>query len=69
MKSFSNETLNFFFGKFWVSCILDLAKTILALRILPQKFTRNFIIKELRALENHILVNMLLCSSHSTEVH
>ena len=25
MKSFSNETLNFFFRKFWVSYILDLA--------------------------------------------
>ena len=27
--------------------ILDLAKAVLALRILPQKFTRNFIVKEL----------------------
>ena len=69
MKSFSNETLNFFFRKFWVSYILDLAKTVRALRILSQKSTGNFGIKELWALENHILVNMLLCSSHFTEVH
>ena len=27
-KSFSNETLNFFFRKFWASYILDLAKTV-----------------------------------------
>ena len=69
MESFSNETLNFFFRKFWASYILDLAKTVRALRILSQKSTRNFGIKELWALENHVLVNMLLCSSHFTEVH
>ena len=69
MKSFSNETLNFFFRKFCFSYFLDLAKTVWALRILSQKFTRNFVIKELWALENHVLVNMLLCSSHFTEVH
>ena len=28
MKSFSNETLNFFFRKFWLSYILDFAKTV-----------------------------------------
>ena len=28
MKSFSNEILNFFVRKFWVSYILDLAKTV-----------------------------------------
>ena len=27
MKSFSKETLNFFFRKFWASYILDLGKT------------------------------------------
>ena len=69
MKSFSNETLNFFFRKFLVSYILDLAKTVRALRILAQKSSRNFGIKELQALENHILVNMLLCTSHFTEMH
>ena len=47
MKSFPNETLNFFFRKFWASYILDLAKTVRALRILSQKSIRNFGIKEL----------------------
>ena len=59
MKSFSNETLNFFFRKFCFSYFLDLAKTVWALRILSQ----NSVIKELWALENHVLVNMLLYSS------
>ena len=40
-----------------------------ALVILSQKFTRNFGINELWALDNHVLVNMLLRSSHFTEVH
>ena len=53
MKSFSNETLNFF-RKFWVSYILDLAKTVRDLRILQQKSTSNFGIKEFWALENHV---------------
>ena len=53
----------FFFRKFCFSYILDLAKTAWALRI-----TRNIVIKEFWALENHVLVNMLLCSSHCTEV-
>ena len=69
MKSFSNETLNFFFRKLCLSYILDLAKTVWALRILSQEFSRNFVKKELWVLENHVLVNMLLCSSHFTEVH
>ena len=47
MKSFSNETLNSFFRKFWASYILDLPKTVRALLILPQKSTRNFEMKEL----------------------
>ena len=64
MKYFSNEILNFFFRKFWASYILDLAKTVLALRILLQKLAGNFITKELSALENHVLGNMLFCSSH-----
>ena len=42
MKSLSNGTLNFFFRKFWVSYILDLAKTVKYLRMLSQKSTRNF---------------------------
>ena len=52
-----------------LSYILDLAKTVWAMWILSQKFTRNFVIKELWALENHVLVNVFLCSSHFTEVH
>ena len=68
MKFFSNETLNFFFKKFWASCILDLTETVRTLRILSQKSLRNFGIKELWALENHVLANMLLYSSHFTEV-
>ena len=49
MKSFSNETLTlfFFFKRFCFSYILNLAKTVWALWILPQKFSRNFVIKEL----------------------
>ena len=34
MKSFSNETLNFFFRKFFVSYILDIAKTVRAWNML-----------------------------------
>ena len=49
MKSFSNETLNFFFRKLWLwtSYNLDLAKTVRAVQILSQKSTRNFEMKEL----------------------
>ena len=62
--------LHFFLRKFWASSyILDLAKTVCALRILPQKFNGNFGIKELWALENHVLVNMLLWSCKYTSVH
>ena len=68
MKSFSNETV-FFFRKFCFSYILDFAKTVWALQILLQKFTGNFAIKELWAMENHVLVNMLLCYSRFTEVN
>ena len=50
MKSFSNETLNFFFRKFLVSYISDLAKTVRALRILQQKSTEKLWNK--RALSN-----------------
>ena len=42
MKSFSNEALHCFFRIFWGSYILDLAKTVRALRILSHKSTRNF---------------------------
>ena len=69
MKSFFNETLIFFLRKFWVFYILDLVKTVRALRILSHKSTKNFGINELWALENHVVVNMLLWSSHFTEVH
>ena len=69
MKSFSDEILNFFFRKFWVSYILDIPKTVLALQLLSQKATSNFGIKELRGLKNHAPVNLLLCSSHFTEAH
>ena len=69
MKSFSNETLILLFRKFWAPYILDLVKTVGALQILSQKPIKNFGIKELRALENHVLVNMLLWSSHFTEIH
>ena len=44
--------------KFWDSYILDLAKTVKVLRILSQKSTRNFGIKELWALENHVLATL-----------
>ena len=49
MKSFSIEKLNFFFRKFCFSYILDLAKTVWPLRILPQIFTRNFLKRTLSA--------------------
>ena len=68
MKSFSNEILNFFFRKFWVTYILDPTKSVVALRIFSQKPTRNFLIKELLALKKHVLVNMSFCSNHFTEV-
>ena len=68
IKSFSNETINLFFRKFWASSILDLAKSVRAPRILSQKSTRNYGMKEILALENHVLVDELLCSSHFTKV-
>ena len=46
MKSFSNETLNFYFRKFRFPYILDLGKTARALQILSQEFTRNFVMKQ-----------------------
>ena len=69
MKYFFNEALNIFFKKVWASCILGVAETAWTLQILLQKSTRNFGLKELWVLENHLLANMLLCSSHFTEVH
>ena len=36
---------------------------------LVAKFTRNVVLNEVWALENHVLENMLLCSSHFAEVH
>ena len=69
MKSFSNETLSLFFREFCFSYILDLPKTIWALRIPSQKFTRNFVMQEFWAPEIHVHVNMLHCSSHFKEAH
>ena len=69
MKSFSNEILDVFFslglinfGSCW-SCIIR--------AILLQKFSWNsrMKVKQLRALQNHVVVNMLLRSSHLIEVH
>ena len=54
MKSFSNETLNFLSRKFWASYVLDLP--------------RNFEMKEVWALENHLNVNMVFYSSLFTKV-
>ena len=65
----SNEILYFLFRKFCFSYILHLAKTEWALRILSQKFTWSFVIKELWVLESHVPVNILLCSSYFTKVH
>ena len=39
------------------------------LRTWSQTSTRNFGLKELVGLKNHVLVNMLLCSTHCTEVN
>ena len=47
MKSFSHEALKFFFRKSCFFYILDLAKTVWALRNLSQKVTGNFVINEL----------------------
>ena len=49
MKSFSNETLTFFFKKFWACYILNLAKTVRTLPILSQKSTRK--LKNTRCME------------------
>ena len=62
IKSFSNETLNFFFGKFCSSYLLHLFKTLWVLLILSQKSTRNFEMKELWTMY------WWICSSHFTEV-
>ena len=64
-----SESFTFFSRMLWISYILDLAKTVRAQQILLQKPTMNSGMKKLEALENHVLVNMLLCSSHFTEVH
>ena len=56
MESFSNETLNFFFRKLWVSYVLDLAKTVRGLQILSQKSTTNFGIKEFWSLEKRMFL-------------
>ena len=68
MKTFSNETLRFSSESsvcptFWI--LPKLCEFFESCR----SFTRNFVIKELWALENHVLVNILLCSSHFTEGH
>ena len=67
MKSFTNETWNFFLQKVLGLLKLNLAKTVWVLQILSQKSCLNFWMTELWALENHILVNMLLCSSYISQ--
>ena len=65
MKSFSNEALNFFFRMFWFLLYFRSCQNCMSSsEILSQKFTRNFVIKKLWTLENYVLVNMLLSSSH-----
>ena len=64
IKYFPDATLTFFFRKLLTFYVLDLAKTVRALGIVSEKSTRNFGIKKLGALENHVLVNMLHSSSH-----
>ena len=58
MKFFCNETLNFLFRKFWVSYILDLAKTVWALQILSQKPTRNL---EWKSFEHWGMMYLWIC--------
>ena len=60
MKSFFNETINFLFIKFWagplsfVSCPDCISST----NVVEMLFKH--LDEKLRALENHVLVNMLL---------
>ena len=56
MKSFSNETLNFFLQK-----VLGLQHFGSCQNCMSSA--------NLVAMGNHVLVNMLPCSSHFTEVH
>ena len=53
MKSFSNETLNFFLRKFWTSYILDLAKTVRPLQILSEKSNFKNLLK-MAVLKEHL---------------
>ena len=63
IEAFCTHCLYFIFGEFWPPYILDLAKTVSALQILSQKFTRNFGINKLwraiNKLESHVLVTLL----------
>ena len=69
MKSSSNETLIFFFRKFCFSYILDLAQIAWALQIFSHKLARNFVMKEFWALQNQVVVNMLIFSNHFKELY
>ena len=59
----------FFLQQILFLYILGLDKIVWILQILSEKSTGNFRMEVLRALENHVLENMLFCSSHFTEVH
>ena len=65
IKSFSNETLTFSVE----SSFFCLAKTVWVLQILSLKSTRNFGPKHPWALKNHVVMNILICSSDLTDVH
>ena len=61
MNSFFTETLNFLFRKFWATSVLDFEQTVWTLQIFSQKFSLSFWMKELWALENHVLMLMWIC--------
>ena len=69
LQNMWNWNIVFFFIKLWVSYNLNLAETEWTRRILAQKAIRNFRMKELWALENHVYLNMLLYCTHFTEVY
>ena len=66
---FLQWSTKFFLQQILFLYILGLDKIVWILQILSEKSTGNFRMKVLRALESHVLENMLLCSSHFTEVH
>ena len=69
LSAMIQRNTNFFLRKVLGLLILNPAKTVWVLWIFSQKSARNFQMKELWALENHTLVNMLYCSSYITKVH